>query len=42
MNIHHSVNGITEMVTYDWLRQPLVSIFMYTFAICAPPLRKSM
>src|SRR6218665_2101498 len=36
MNIHHAVNGITEMVTYDWLRQPLVSIFMYTFPICGP------
>src|SRR6218665_1957525 len=36
MNIHHAVNGITEMVTYDWLQVSLVSISMYTFAICVP------
>jgi len=36
MNIHHAVNGITEMVTYDWLQVSLVSISMYTFAICWP------
>src|SRR6218665_1801958 len=35
MNIHHAVNGITEMVTYDWLQVSLVSISMYTFAICS-------
>src|SRR6218665_3746250 len=36
MNIHHAVNGITEVVTYDWLQVSLVSISMYTFAICIP------
>src|SRR6218665_1013967 len=40
MNIHHAVNGITEMVTYDWLQVSLVSISMYTFAICGRPAAK--
>ena len=34
MNIHYTVNGITEIVITDWLQECLTEIFTCTFVIC--------